>query len=250
MIVADESFTPVERLEVCAVASGTKNIARLVRQAEARVTLETLVGELKLRVVESGFRMQQRWTTLVEDEFVSLVPGPPANGERTVFYLVRPGEEVCVEMLRRMEVDQATGESIGAALGYPACCSAAYCNLVERRGDWIRSMLEATPKEINGLSACNRMARLFGDWTVLPDYFPCSFACKESQGWAERITAGVLSLGGEQAEQLRQYLDRAWNVVRRPIRIDRDSLLQLGCPIRMVNLPGEMRGQERILYWT
>lgn len=250
MHVTEESFTPIERLEACAVASGTKSIARLVRQSEEQSGLEELVRELNLRVVEGGFRLQKRWITSVEDEFVHVVPGLPANGERTAFYLVRPGDESCAEMLRTMELGEATGEAIGSALGYPACCSAAYLRLVERSGNWMRVMLEATPNEASGFSACNRMARLFGDWTVLPDYFPCSFVCEASQRWAERITAAVLSLRGRQAEILRVYLEQAWDVIRRPIRVERDSLLQLGLPIRKVNLSGAVHNQERVLHWT
>jgi hypothetical protein len=247
--VTEESLTPLERLEACAVASGTKAIARIVRHSENRFKLEESVRELNLRVVESGFRLRNRWKTAVEDEFVHVAPGPPAKGERTVFYLVEAGNEPCAEMLRAMELGKASGEAIGSALGYPVCCLAAYRSLVERGGNWMGAMIDATPREVQGFSACNRLARLFGEWTVLPDYFPCSFVCEESQKWAERITAGVLSLSGRQAEQLQKYLDQAWDVLRRPIRMDRDSLLQLGLPIRMVRVPEDFQGEERVLRW-
>jgi hypothetical protein len=175
------------------------------------------------------------------DEFVRTASGPAPEGCRGVLYLVAHDNEDVAERLVEIESTRPGDPDVGRLLGYPPCCVAAYRDIAAGR-DWVQSMLERTPEGTQAYTACNRVARLFGPWLVLPDYFPCSFACRATAAWATQVEAAARSSG------LAAFVDASQRALADPVLVEPHRIRRLCDPSKSVeHATGLLRA--RLLTW-
>lgn len=206
-------LSPRDCLDVAAVVCDIKNVARFSLDSE-QMNPENLAAFDALGVEAIP---QPLFTNLLrndgdKNEYCSLMDTPINANSKQVMYVVKKGNREFADKLYTLELGDGTALEIGLFLGYPACCCRAY-GAIQAGQDWLDSMLANTPKNDKLFAACNRCARLFGDWAVMPDYFPCSFSCRASRELAKQFDTASRSVG------LSNYLDEAWHHLSSEIHI-------------------------------
>lgn len=108
----------------------------------------------------------------------------------------------------------------GRALGYPDCCIKAY---VERggRAEWLDALLNATPDGELLPAACNRISALIDGRSLVPDYFPCSFACEATRDLGDIAIRTLYRIG------LDRLADHAIAHLVRPIVVTPEACIRL-----------------------
>jgi hypothetical protein len=210
-----EYLTPCGVLEVASVLGGIRDIARFSLRQNVVSRLVSSLDESEIVAMP-----QRLYTTFVRQDtdgntYHRLSDQSNDGSDEQIVYVTRRRQCDVATTLFALERGAGSCADVGKVLGYPACCCERY-NLIARGNDWLEMMLDNTPGEAATYASCNRCARIFGEWGVLPDYFPCSFCCVESQRLAEKMDAAGRSAG------LSDYLDRVWMELRTPIRIDRN----------------------------
>lgn len=229
------------RLELAAVRHRVKPLARLVVQAESAKDVRDMVVSQGLAYYETGLSLQPV-TEILGGSLVRTVDGDRQQGAVEILYVVPRGCEERADDLREMETGSASDEAIGVALGYPKCCTIAYRHHVTAP-DWLSSVLANSEGRGPVLAACNRLARLFGDWAILPDYIPCSFMCESSGDLAERVSEAG------RADGFGPEIEATWVELCRPIRISGRELLRCSIPPQFVELGFEYPA-PRVLVWS
>jgi len=212
---------PRTLLELAALYAGIKRVVRWTMQPDAvpdRISNLARVGMHAM--VPALFTKRMRRDT-DDNEYSVLTDTLCDEACLQVVYVYRDGHRADADELYGLEKGGGTSTEIGEILGYPACCCEAY-KRIERGKDWLESMLACTPPGSTSFAACNRCARLFGDWGVLPDYFPCSFSCVRSAELGQQIDLAGRGFG------LGPYLDQAWRELIVPIAVSSDSVSRLG----------------------
>jgi hypothetical protein len=209
-----------ERLELAAVKAGLKPVQRLERTAiDAQKLAKDLIDQ-GLVFVAAEFQVIQHRSHPLGDEFMRIIPGRATGSQLGIYYVALQAQADAARSLARLEFSNPGSPEIGQRLGYPSCCVAAYQE-IQRGRDWLESMLDRTSENEPGLVACNRLARLFGGWTLLPDYFPCSFACSPSADWCNNIVSSVSDVS------LQEFVASARVALELPIRIEENTITQL-----------------------
>lgn len=234
-------FRQQELVELAALMDGTKPIMRLERSARVMTNITRQLAYHGLVVVEASFHITVKYRHVLGDTFVSVRPGAAKGDICGVYYIARKERIRDAITLAGVEAMDAASPEVGLRLGYPPCCVSAYSEIASGR-DWVMVILKSTPRDRPGFVACNRLARLFGDWAVLPDYFPCSFACSASASWAADIMRSARAVG------LGAYVDAAGEILRRPVRLDKKSILQFGVPPKIVAYSNAL-SETRVLWW-
>lgn len=219
--LSDElGLTRQEQLELIAVRAGLKPVFRLERPAYAGCTITARLSRLGFACVEGNFHLVFHHRHPLGDTFVRTAPGAAVGRQRGVYFVAPIPRAAEAEALARVEARTPGSPEIGHRLGYPPCCVAGY-EEIHRGQDWIGVMLASTPAETRGLAACNRLARLFGEWSLLPDYYPCSFNCRESAVWSSEIAHAAAGEG------LRSYVEAAKYVLELEIRVEEHTITLL-----------------------
>jgi hypothetical protein len=161
--------------------------------------------------------------------------------QRGVYFVALRSQLANAEALAQIEARTPGSPEIGRRLGYPACCIAAYED-IHLGSDWITTMLASTPPVRRGLAACNRLTRLFGEWTLLPDYYPCSFTCAVSAEWSSEIARAASTNGME------SYVEKAKLMLALSIRVEEETITLLSNIPEIVRHKSGIKG-ERILTW-
>ncbi len=230
------------RLELAAVRHRIKPIARLVVQADSAKEVRDMVVSQGLAYYETGLSLEPM-TEILVGSLVRIVDSRSRQQSGAdVIYVVPRGCEARADNLREMEAGSASDEAIGVALGYPDCCTKAYRHHVTAP-DWLSSVLAKSDGPGPFLAACNRLARLFGDWAILPDYIPCSFRCEHSSDLAVRVSEAG------RAEGFGPEIEATWVELCRPIRISGRELLRCSIPPQFVELSCEYPS-PRVLVWS
>jgi hypothetical protein len=206
-----------EQIELLAVKAGLKSVQRIERPAAIGRRLATSLTRHGFCCVEATFHLvTDHWNNL-GDTFVRIELGQAQGRQRTAFYIALLTEASTAAKLGRIEATTPGSLEVGRLLGYPECCIEAY-EQIHRGGDWVLSMLRQTPIGVPVFSACNRLARLFGDWALLPDYYPCSFSCVATAAWSSEIVREASKEG------LADYIQTSKLQLLKPIRVERDAI--------------------------
>jgi hypothetical protein len=216
-----------ERLELAAVRAGLKPVQRFERTAVNAIKLGRTLVNQGFVFIEADFHVVKSRSHFLGDSFMRIIPGRAQGSERGIYYLAHAAQADDAMSLARLESTDPGSPEIGLRLGYPACCVAAYEEIQSGR-DWLEAMLEHTSANDSGFMACNKLARLFGGWTLLPDYFPCSFACSDSAEWAANIVSSVSDAS------LQEYIAASKVALELPIRIEAKTITQLDVSPRSV----------------
>ena len=230
-----------ELVELAALMDGTKPVMRVERPPHVVPDMVKQLAYYGLIVVDAPFHVTLRYRHALGDDFVAVRPGTANGNARGVYYIARQQRSDDAIKLADLEQRDAASPEVGLRLGYPPCCVAAYLEIARGR-DWIVAMLDRTPHDQPGFVSCNRLARLFGEWAILPDYYPCSFVCTASASWAVDIVRSARAAG------LGDYVEAALEMLRCPLRLDRESILQLSVPPRIVAYSNPL-SEARVLWW-
>ncbi len=209
-----------ERLELAAVKAGSKPVQRLERTAIEADKLEKKLIDKGIVFVAAEFHVIEHRSHPLGDAFMRTIPGRASGSQVGIYYVARRANFDAARVLARLEFSDPGSPEIGQRLGYPACCVAAYQDIQSGR-DWLESMLDHTSESDPGFMACNRLAKLFGGWTLLPDYFPCSFGCSLSADWSNQILSSISDAS------LKEYVAAARVALEFPIRIEANNITQL-----------------------
>lgn len=209
-----------ERLELAAVKAGSKPVQRLERTAINADKLAKNLIEKGFVFVAAEFHVIKHRSHPLGDAFMRIIPGRATGSQLGIYYVARKAHADAARSLARLEFSDPGSPEIGQRLGYPSCCVAAYQDIQSGR-DWLEAMLDRTSESEPGFMACNRLARLFGGWTLLPDYFPCSFGCSLSADWSNKIVSSVADAS------LQEYVAAARVALELPIRIEENTITQL-----------------------
>jgi hypothetical protein len=231
-----------ELLELTAVKAGLKPVLRLERAAEDARRIEKRLLARGLILITSDFHVIQRRLHPLGDVFSQTVRGAASGRQRGIFYVAPRSHAVEAQALARIESADPGSSEIGLRLGYPPCCVAAYEDIQSGR-DWVEAMLSRTPEGSVGFAACNRLARLFGGWTLLPDYFPCSFACSTSATWSAEIVRSVSDRG------MLEYVAAAKAALAIPISVCGTTITQLAPSLLSVSFKTKIT-TRRTLRWV
>lgn len=116
--------------------------------------------------------------------------------------------------------------ALGALMGYPDCCTAAFAALGERGNN--AALVYVTAARTHALGAPFHTALNVAVRRVVP-FTPCSFGCRRAIAWAERVLAG---LPAESASALVRalgrpvlYLDEARAVVFEGARLASSEII-------------------------
>lgn len=230
-----------ERLELAAVKAGLKPVQRLERTAISASELgKNLINE-GFVFMEAEFQVIQHRSHPLGDAFMRIIPGRAKGSQRGIYYVAREAHADDARSLASLESSDPGSPEIGRKLGYPSCCVAAYEDIQSGR-DWLEAMLDRTSALEPGFMACNRLARLFGGWTLLPDYFPCSFACAPSAEWSANIVRSLSDIS------LQEYVTEAEVALELPIRIEANTITQLDVSPRFVSHETKIT-EPRMLTW-
>lgn len=213
-------LTPRELLELAALSAGIKEVVRFTIRPRTLPQLRLQCSKKGFDVFAPALFTRRLRKDADSNEFVDLTETCADEASLQVAYVSQRGERKMAARLYDLEHGDGTSESIGQLLGYPPCCCCSYKG-IETGGDWLETMLVNTPSSAPAFAACNRCARVFGDWAVLPDYFPCSFSCRRSALLAERIDRAGQACG------LTDYLNVVWRELAVPIAIAEDNIVRL-----------------------
>lgn len=206
-----------EQIELLAVKAGLKSVQRIERRAAVGRRLATSLRREGFYCIEAAFHLVTDHRNNLGDTFVRTELGQAQGLQRTAFYIALLKEASTAAKLARVEATSPGSPEVGRLLGYPECCVEAY-EQIHSSGNWVISMLRRTPIEAPVFSACNRLARLFGDWALLPDYYPCSFACVKTASWSSEIVREA------SREGLANYIGTSRLQLLRPIRVEQDAI--------------------------
>lgn len=216
-----------ERLELAAVKAGLKPVQRLERTAVSADKLGKSLSNAGLVFIPADFHVIQHRSHPLGDSFMRTLPGRARGSQLGIYYVAREVYADAASSLAQLELTDPGSPEIGRKLGYPSCCIAAYEDIQSGR-DWLEAMLERTSTSEPGFMACNRLARLFGGWTLLPDYFPCSFACASSAEWSAKIVSSVSDVS------LQEYVTASEVALELPVKIEENTITQLDVSPRFV----------------
>jgi hypothetical protein len=225
--VEELELTHQELLELTAVAAGLKPAHRLERPATIGQRLAEQLTQQGFVCVVGNFHLVTHHRHPLGDTFVRLASGSARGMQRGTYYVATRSRAIDAEALAHIEATDPGSPEIGRRLGYPPCCITAY-EEIHRGHDWIAVMLRRSSTGEPGLTPCNRLARLFGEWALLPDYFPCSFSCRTSAAWAEEIARAASERG------LRKYIEAAKSALAIPIDVEEDTITRLDQPYQVV----------------
>jgi hypothetical protein len=179
------------RLEELAFAAGLKPVLYLVLDpAEAaRVRARFPAAQ----AVSRGDRVS-----------VEPLTGARAGGGAAVAHLFLAAERRDAERAAALWAEGSTRHvrELGALMGYPACCTAAFAALSSRRNN--AALVYATAARTRALAA-EFHPLLNQPVARLAPFTPCSFGCRRAIGWAERV---LTALAPELAAGARRALAR------------------------------------------
>lgn len=205
------------------------------------------IRRLKSRLKGTGFALWQpglevlgRGPTEAGDRFVHLRPVTPGGCHGELFYVGRHGD---AELQRLAALERVTPghPEIGALLGYPACCVAAY-PMLAAAGSWVGALLGASPQAAAGWASCNDLATFLDIRARLFDWFPCRLDCPVAHALRLRWLASARARG------LGEQIDAAMRVRAVPLLVSPAGLSPLDEGLPVVRMPTGLEG-ERLLRW-
>lgn len=184
-------------LELLALWSNQKRVVRLVATTKTYWHIEKFCAVNNLIYDHSAKKQATKTRTALGDIFTVSVDWEDPSGDFFVVIIGKTEEDV--RQALEYENNDVSFELFGQLYQYPACCIESYSKM-KSDSDWIYNYLVHSPIDISGYYQCNRLAVLFDESVLLPEFFPCHIACKETKklgiqyeeilrfaGWNERL---------------------------------------------------------------
>jgi hypothetical protein len=164
-------------LELIAVKSGLKKVMRIhISNSTEYRLLELFCKRNSLHLAHSQFRLKLSWANQIGDRFYSDVPWEDQSAEEFIAYLTKND----LEALSKSVWIERDGNNIeaGKLYGYPDCCCRNY-ETIANGEDWL-DVLSKTSRGTFFSPWANKLSYLVHGFTLFPDYFPCSYNCKQT----------------------------------------------------------------------
>ena len=168
-------------LEFIGLERGFKKVLRI--HIEKSVEYEILCDYAKkfnFLIHHSSFKLKVSWQNKLGDTFLENVSWDNEEAEQFVAYLSY--DKHLLETALDIELNGAHIDA-GSLYGYPECCSQNYVSISEGKY-WLDSLLENS----TGLQfeyKANKLSYLTSGLTLFPDYFNCSFNCKQTMNLSD-----------------------------------------------------------------
>ena len=237
----NKDFSIQENLEIAGLLYGVKPVIRFERDAQSFTKTIKSLQKLNLKVMNARVFGVETTHTSIGDRYLTLERSDPNNERIKFLYASLPQSQYYMEKLAHIEFKDPSSHEIGFLLGYPECCVKHYNSRITSR-DWIVELLSSTPENSAGFAECNKLARLFGEWVALPDYFPCSFACDASKELAKEYFHAAIKIG------LDKYLKKSIIEMSVPILVSKHGIARINDTVTWVknNIPNI---EPRIFTW-
>ena len=135
----------------------------------------------------------------------------------------------------------------GEALGYPTCCVNAFTRQRSLSDSYRRYLTDPAP----GAWEVNRLATIFSNGLLMPDFFPCSLACDSARKFAIGFDVVARSVFSNSLIAEWRRMQRAvytiigselvcwpeWNVLAGRLRVDADHSLRVPLVQVAIGLP-------------
>lgn len=205
-------------LELMALRANKKKVVRLVVTNDTYPSVKEFCILTGLFQIHSEKKQMSLVNTVLGDIFTVSVDWDDPKGDFFVVVIGRREEDV--QMALEYENKNVSFKQFGRLYGYPSCCIEGYSN-IENGEDWIVNYLKQSPINIPGYYQCNRLAVLFDENTLLPEFFPCHIACKQTRELGKQYEELLRNAGWE------QRLQKIRKSLKSPILIRHGTLLQL-----------------------
>jgi hypothetical protein len=170
-------------LELLAVHSGLKNVMRIhIANDNEYQILSKYCERNSMHLSHSEFRMKMSWTNDLGDQFYSDVPWEDESAEEFIAYLTKQ-DLPSLNLAVRIEIEGSHADA-GKLYGYPDCCCDNY-DAIANGQEWVE-VLSQTSQGTFFSPWSNKLAYLVHGFTLFPDYFPCSYACKPTQALSKQ----------------------------------------------------------------
>ena len=199
------SFSDRNVVEMVALLQRRKRVVRLVLNAWEWLILREALPAMALWGQSASFRLRVCVSTNLGDRFTVAVPWSDNESDAVLVYVSHTQSEIDTAL--QLEETPELPE-LGYFLGYPECCTAGYSEIVAGR-PWVEKVLDI--QDDDGLSLyANKLAYLFrGSPSFLPDFYPCSLACRYSAELGQSNCQGLYDFGlGELADSMKEKLLR------------------------------------------
>jgi hypothetical protein len=165
-------------LELLAVYSGLKNVMRIhIANDKEYQVLSNYCKRNGMHLAHSEFRLKLSWTNDIGDQFYSDVPWEDDSAEEFIAYLTK--EDISsLNRAVRIEIEGSHADA-GKLYGYPDCCCDNYDTIANGQ-EWVEVLAQTSQGTFFSPWA-NKLAYLVHEFTLFPDYFPCSYACIPTQ---------------------------------------------------------------------
>lgn len=190
-------------VEFVALMQNRKKVVRLVMDSWGWIILREMLPSLGLVGDNARFKLETTRTTRLGDQFTIAVPWEESKDQQLLVYLAN--DHSYIDTAFRLE-EVPEDPALGDLLGYPKCCVTGYKEIVSGRY-WVDKITEVSDPKSLSLYA-NKLAYLFdGSPSLIPDYYPCSLACKSSANIGRANYLGLLAFGlKELAQTMRSKL--------------------------------------------
>ena len=160
-------------LDIASVVSGTRPRALLHLPDAAKSELNRILGGLGLFKIATRTLYRRGDTSSRESVLFESSPNDGGTCENWVeVWFQRVGTEV-------PPASWLIGNP-GEALSYPTCCVDAFTRRRSLSDSYFRYLTDPVP----GAWEVNRLATIFSDGLLMPDFFPCSLACDSAKKFA------------------------------------------------------------------
>ena len=178
-------------LELIAVHSGLKNVMRIhIANDKEYQILANYCERNSMHLAHSEFRLKLSWTNDLGDQFFSDVPWEDKSAEEFIAYITKE-DLSSLNRAVRIEIDGSHADA-GKLYGYPDCCCVNYDTIANGQ-EWVE-VLSKTSQGTFFSPWANKLAYLVHGFTLFPDYFPCSYACKPTHALSQKyFQIGVAS---------------------------------------------------------
>lgn len=197
-------------LELLAVHAGLKNVMRIhiANNTEYEI-LSKYCERNGLLLAHSDFRLKLSWTNEIGDSFYTDVPWEDDSVEEFIAYITK--EDLAgLNRAIRIEIEGNHADA-GKLYGYPDCCCSNYESIANGQ-EWV-SVLSQTSQGTIFSPWANKLAYLVHEFTLFPDYFPCSYSCKKTQALSQQyFQLGKISGLTEFVEMQLSFMSRPYLV--------------------------------------
>jgi hypothetical protein len=202
---SEKLIDQLDLIELVGVMQNIKPVARFIVDPAKNKKLTQLGHSLGLLTSNSEFYVHEKRMSNSGDIFVQHLKWPNQRSVKLIIYLATPQYHSKIKHLKDTENSHPSSQQVGLLLGYPQCCVREY-STIEHGMNWIIKLASTYVKHRPAYPACNRFLTVWTRTGMVPDYFPCSLYCEETNKMARLYMAALSDSGFDQLAQEILYM--------------------------------------------